>query len=307
MRHNFYMRGAAEIEGLIGLVFLALIIAGGLWLFGFNFGITNQGTVSYNDCRQTITLQSGSLQTYFHNFTCTDEKTKSGAIMDGQCVAVKYDGGLLSSGNSCDTAYVYQLPLSKTCEGNIKNGVSYPYLGYDDQCYTTPQGGEDAISSTDTSVTSNNTLPSVQASSTDTTTPTPTTSIPTISARLTHNTMFSGVSKPTISGTYSNTSDIEIVITSQGQPVPTEIGPNDPAPAGEVFSDAADHGGGVDLTPITSSTGTFSDTLWQELPNGTYNVGIYNTSTVYTSSGFQGYSTATLLTSGTLTIDAASY
>lgn len=131
--------------GIGALLIIGLIVAGILWIFGFNFGITNEGTVMYSDCRQTITLQSGSWQTYFHSFTCSEEKTKSGVVMDGVCVATKNNGGLLGNGSTCETAYIYQLPLPTTCQNNIKNGVAYPYLGYNDMCYTTPQGGEVAL------------------------------------------------------------------------------------------------------------------------------------------------------------------
>ena len=128
------------MEGLGALVIFGLFIAGLLWLFGFNFGITNEGTVTYSDCRQTITLQSGSWQTHFHSFTCSEEKTQSGVVMDGQCVATQNDG-LFGSG-TCATAYIYEIPAPTNCQGNSKDGVWYPYLGYDGQCYTTPQGGE---------------------------------------------------------------------------------------------------------------------------------------------------------------------
>jgi hypothetical protein len=55
-------------EGCLGILVLGFLLAGILWLFGFNFGVTSDGTVKYEDCRQIITLKSGSWQTYFHNF-----------------------------------------------------------------------------------------------------------------------------------------------------------------------------------------------------------------------------------------------
>lgn len=118
-----------------------------LWLFGFNFGVTSEGTVKHDDCRQIISLKSGSWQTYIHNFTCETQKTQSGAIMGGLCVAIR-NSGFFGTGDKRETAYVYWLPLPTTCRGNVKGGVAYPYLGYDDMCYTTPQDGEKPIDST---------------------------------------------------------------------------------------------------------------------------------------------------------------
>ncbi len=140
-----FKKGSTDLEGVGALLILGLVIVGILWFFGFNFGATNEGSVSYSDCRQVINLKSGSWQTYFHPFTCSVVKTQKGVVMSGECVAIKNSGGLFNSGNSCNTAWVYELPLPSNCKGNIKDGVSYPYLGYDDLCYTTPQGGEDWI------------------------------------------------------------------------------------------------------------------------------------------------------------------
>lgn len=149
MNRNPFWRGGGEIEGFIALAAIGLLIAGILWLFGFNFGVTSEGTVTYSDCRQVVTLKSGDWQTYFHNFTCSKEKTRNGVVMDGECVATKNDG-LFGSGSTCETAWVYELPSPTNCKGNTKNGVMYPYLGYDDMCYTTPQGGEIALPAKDT-------------------------------------------------------------------------------------------------------------------------------------------------------------
>lgn len=127
------------MEGLGALVVVVLVVLGVAWLFGFNFGITNDGTVTYSDCRQVITLKEGDWQTYFHSFTCDIRKTNSGAVMGGECVSVENDHSLFSSSHTCATAYVYEVNPSTACKDNTKDGISYPYLGYDDMCYTVPQ------------------------------------------------------------------------------------------------------------------------------------------------------------------------
>jgi hypothetical protein len=124
---------------VIGSLFiLYLIVIGILWLFRFNFGSTNEGVVKYDDCRQIITLKSDDWQANFHKFTCTTRKTQSGAVMGGECVRIENDG-FMGSSPTCAVAYVYEIPSSTVCKDNTKDGVSYPYLGYNDNCYTTPQ------------------------------------------------------------------------------------------------------------------------------------------------------------------------
>ncbi len=126
------------ISGTLGLVFLAAIVAGVLWLFGFNFGHTLEGTVDYSNCQQIITVQDNDwYQKYFHTWICNATKTKSGAIMGGECARIEKDHSYPTP--QCARAYVYEIATSTACAGSIKNGVSYPYLGYDDMCYTTPQ------------------------------------------------------------------------------------------------------------------------------------------------------------------------
>ena len=129
---------------------------------------------------------------------------------------------------------------------------------------------------------------------------------PAATATIDQNSLISTSAKSTIAGTFSNLSGgIGLFIATQ--PLPTEITPNGSAPAGVVFSDGSDHGGGVEMsTTGDNSSGTYSDTLWKALPNGSYYVGIYQTSTIYNSSGFQGYNTSYLLTSGTLNIQSPS-
>jgi hypothetical protein len=127
------------------------------------------------------------------------------------------------------------------------------------------------------------------------------------SATINPDSLISSTSTPTISGTFSNVGDIQIVITTQANSLPAEILPNAATSPGVVFGDTADHGGGVQMsTPPNSTSGTYSDKLWQSLADGTYYVGIYETSTDYNSNGFQGYNTAYLLSSGTLTVNTNS-
>lgn len=121
---------------MTGLV-VVLIIAGILWLFGFNFGITNEGTVTYSDCRQIINLNQGDWQTYFHNFTCDTLKTEKGVVYGGECVSVVNDHSLFSSSHSCAAAYIYN--IKPTPEQTGCTDPAYPYLGYNDKCYSYPQ------------------------------------------------------------------------------------------------------------------------------------------------------------------------
>jgi len=126
-------------EGIGVLIVLGFIIAVVLWLFGFNFGAVNEGVIKYDDCREIITIKSDSWRKYFHKFTCTTRKTNSGVVMGGECASVKYDSSLFGGNNACATAYVYELDTPTSCKGNTKEGIAYPYLGYDDMCHTTPQ------------------------------------------------------------------------------------------------------------------------------------------------------------------------
>jgi hypothetical protein len=138
-KYIFHRKGSGEIEAIMILAVLAFIIWVIASLFGFNYHGTSEGTVTYNDCRAVIQIQPDSWQTYFGTFVCNYAKSQSGQIMGGQCVRVVNDSSLFSTSHSCATAYVYNVTSSPVCEGNIKDGVSYPYLGYNDQCYITPQ------------------------------------------------------------------------------------------------------------------------------------------------------------------------
>lgn len=93
-----------------------------------------EGMVKYDDCRQVITLAPDTWQRYFHTFTCSYLKTKSGKIMRGECVRIENDKSLLSSSHTCATAYVYEKKQEGSC-----TDPAHPYLTYDDMCSTVPQ------------------------------------------------------------------------------------------------------------------------------------------------------------------------
>ena len=124
------------VVSAIGLVLLYAII---IVLSLHSMGIENAGVVKYDDCRQIVTIkesENGKWNAYFRKpFVCDYKKSKNGFIMGGTCVLVNLD-----SSGACVSAYVYQKQQDPTqCVGAIKDGVSYPYLGYDDNCHTTPQ------------------------------------------------------------------------------------------------------------------------------------------------------------------------
>ncbi len=132
-----YKSGASDLAGVLILAIAGLVIWGMLSLFGISFGVENEGIVQYDDCRQVITIRNDSWQKYFKQFTCTYRKTKSGAIMNGWCVHTENDGFLFGSGHTCATAYVYEYK-QQTDKGGCTN-PKYPYLGYDDNCFASPQ------------------------------------------------------------------------------------------------------------------------------------------------------------------------
>lgn len=130
-KHNFYQKGNDEIFGIIVLVIFGLVVWGILSLFGFSFGIENEGIVKYDDCRQIITLKNGDWQTYTKKFTCIYVKTKSGTVMSGECVHIVNDGSFFGGSHTCATAYVYEKKQGGNC-----TDPTHPYLTYDDMCST---------------------------------------------------------------------------------------------------------------------------------------------------------------------------
>jgi hypothetical protein len=129
---GFYQRGSGDGEGILYLVGFVLVVLFISWIFGFNFHGTSEGTVSYSDCRETITLEPNNWHTYFGTFIGTTLKTKSGKTMGGEFVRIVNDKSFLGNSHTCATAYVYE----KKQEGNCTD-PTYPYLTYDDMCSTT--------------------------------------------------------------------------------------------------------------------------------------------------------------------------
>ncbi len=124
------------ISIIVGLFILFQIIRA-VFLVGV-VGIETEGTVQYDDCREKITIQEKDASYWFGHFgkqfTCAERKTQSGRIIGGICVLVNLD-----SNGACLSAYIYEKPQDPVCANSVKDGVNYPYLGYDDKCYTTSQ------------------------------------------------------------------------------------------------------------------------------------------------------------------------
>jgi len=119
------------------------------------------GLVKYDDCREIVKLKEGDSETKNKKFICSYAKTQSGKIMSGECASTVTENGI------CTKAYVYE-KKQEGCKNNLKDGIFYPYLGYNDNCYIEPQGGESYVDSLDLPVPSSisdtpisNSLPTV--------------------------------------------------------------------------------------------------------------------------------------------------
>ena len=112
-------------ESIVGLI----IIGGVLWGISAGFFGEREGIVKISDCRETVTLPSDTWQKYYKTFTCSYDKTNSGAIMRGACAHIDTAGTIFSSSNACSAAYVYQIK-NLSCSNK-----SFPYIGRDDKCY----------------------------------------------------------------------------------------------------------------------------------------------------------------------------
>lgn len=71
-----------------------------------------EGIVKFDDCRETINLDSNSLEKYYKDFTCTTYKTNSGKIIEGVCVSVETDKDV------CKKAYIYKQEPEVKCGEN---------------------------------------------------------------------------------------------------------------------------------------------------------------------------------------------
>ena len=123
-RHGFkrYQRGDSD---LVGLIILACI---GLFVWWWVSNTEREGYVKHDDCRETVILSPNSLQKYIYTFTCSSYRTKSGKVINGECVRVEYEGFLFSSSKACSVAYVYE--MTPAC-----SDPKYPYMGKDERCY----------------------------------------------------------------------------------------------------------------------------------------------------------------------------
>lgn len=126
MKNRRYQRGDDEV---VGLVFLACI---GLFVWWWISNTEREGFVKYDDCRERVLLSPHSLQKYVYTFTCSSLKTKSGKIINGQCVRVEYEGSWFSSSKTCSVAYIYQ--MTPAC-----SDPKYSYMGDDEKCYDKPK------------------------------------------------------------------------------------------------------------------------------------------------------------------------
>ena len=111
-----------------GTAFLILLtIGGGIWVHNAVWG-EREGSIRTDDRRIRITLEDGSKETWFKNFTCSYRRTNKGTILAGQCEAVETNSG------ACETVYSYSKKAPKVC-----TDPKVPYLGYDDLCHDTVQ------------------------------------------------------------------------------------------------------------------------------------------------------------------------
>jgi len=90
-------------------------------------GCEQEGVVKYDDCRETIFVKAGDLQTYYKKFICQYTRRASGKIIAGTCVHASTG---FFTGN-CQTAYVYTFVK----EPDMGCTKQYPYLGNDGMCY----------------------------------------------------------------------------------------------------------------------------------------------------------------------------
>lgn len=127
----------------IAVVIVIIILVG--WLFLRYVYVPSllsgvyEGVVNYDNCKEKITIQEENAPFWIgaagDRPTCNYRKTISGKVMaGGTCVILKKDWN-----GACEAAYIYSKSQSPGCENSMKNGVSYPFLGRNDLCYTIPQ------------------------------------------------------------------------------------------------------------------------------------------------------------------------
>jgi hypothetical protein len=119
--------GLIDLGAIIPIIFIGALF---WWIVVDN---EREGTARYGDCREIVRLQSDTFQKYYKNFTCNGQKTRSGIVMNGECVHIDYTGWPFSSSGECKVAYVYTRRPGASC-----NNPELPYLWYDDKCHATP-------------------------------------------------------------------------------------------------------------------------------------------------------------------------
>jgi hypothetical protein len=109
------------------MIVVGIGVAGVVWLYTTIWG-EQEGQVNYEDCRNKITIQEGSADALFKDFTCTYGKTRSGKILNGICAHVVTEGPV------CQTVYIYSKKSQVVC-----SDPKFPFAGYDDLCHMDPQ------------------------------------------------------------------------------------------------------------------------------------------------------------------------
>ena len=87
-----------------------------------------EGIVKTGDCRSTVTVAEGAPATWFKKFTCDYVRSRAGKIIGGNCIAVDIEGA------ACKAVYVYKKRSTVAC------AEPTPYVGFDEQCHSDPQG-----------------------------------------------------------------------------------------------------------------------------------------------------------------------
>jgi copper chaperone CopZ len=109
---------------LVFLVIVVFVFAGILHGVTSLIGGEREGTIVYDDCRETIKLKTDTFQKYYKKFTCDYFKTNSGKIYDGECVHINKSW----FGSDCQTAYIYERSPD-VCPSDSK-----AFINSDDTC-----------------------------------------------------------------------------------------------------------------------------------------------------------------------------
>ena len=111
-----------EEAGCLTALGLIILIGFGLHIvFG---GSEREGRVKIDSCLEEVYLNTDSIQSYYKDFTCVIEKTKTGKIISGKCIHIDM------SGSTCKTAFIYDKSPSNICRD-----PKFPHLHYDDLCW----------------------------------------------------------------------------------------------------------------------------------------------------------------------------